>query len=109
MAKTQRDMMRELHQVVIGIPDSPIDNGLVGDIAEIKQQVTKINGTVAATVTRQTLVEKKVDIVEEKVEDLRSTDRQLKLTKSQTIAGGGGIATFLGLLLVSVGKVLGWW
>lgn len=34
--KAKRDMLQELHQAVIGIPDNPDENGMIGDIKEIK-------------------------------------------------------------------------
>ena len=43
--KTQKAMLQELSQAVIGIPDSP-DNGIIGDIKEIKIMVRKQNDRV---------------------------------------------------------------
>ena len=45
--KTTDQMIAELHQVVVGIPENPYDNGLVGDITEMKNQLKELNGQVA--------------------------------------------------------------
>ena len=50
--KTQKEMILELYQAVVGIPDNPIDNGLIGDIQEIKTQVQITNGRTRANETR---------------------------------------------------------
>ena len=34
--KTQKEMMLELYQAVVGIPESPNDNGLIGEVAKVK-------------------------------------------------------------------------
>ena len=128
--KTEREMIAELHQVVIGIPNNPVDNGLVGDIAEIRKQVTLTNGTVNLNVSRIITLEKRAERIEHtldkarsaaveaslkadelslKVEELRGMARTIQFTRNQTIGGGVGVFTFLSLLIVAVGKILGWW
>jgi len=44
--RTQKEMIQELFQAVIGIPESPDDNGLIGDIAEIKRVTVGLNGKI---------------------------------------------------------------
>ncbi len=100
MAKTQKEMVSELYQAVVGIPDNPNDNGLIGDIEEIKKQVRSTNGTVKTNVVR-------LDHLEERT--CRLEDSPLKLSKPQYIIGGSSLVTFLSLLVVAVGKILGWW
>ena len=43
---TQREMLQILTQVIIGIPNSPDENGMIGDIKEIKQDIKRQNGRV---------------------------------------------------------------
>ena len=44
--KTAKEMTRELHQAVIGIPESPDENGLIGDVRDIKRELKRLNGHV---------------------------------------------------------------
>jgi len=41
---TQREILQELYQVIIGISGNPDENGLIGDVREIKEQMLIING-----------------------------------------------------------------
>jgi len=47
MAKTVEEMVQELSQAVIGIPENPDDNGLIGDVSEIMKLLKALNGQVA--------------------------------------------------------------
>ena len=49
---TSSDMIRELHQVVIGIPQNPHDNGLIGRIEDIAQKLDKLNNRVRGNEVR---------------------------------------------------------
>jgi len=49
--KTQKEMIYELHQVVIGVKDSPTDNGLIGQVDRIEQQLRELNGQVKTNTT----------------------------------------------------------
>lgn len=44
MAKTQEQMIQELYQVIVGIPQNPDDNGLIGDIKDICDKLDALNG-----------------------------------------------------------------
>lgn len=44
--KTQREMVRELHQAVVGLPENPEENGLIGDVKEIKDSLVIQNGRI---------------------------------------------------------------
>ena len=46
-----KELTRELHQAVIGIPDNPEENGLIGDIKDIKKEFKILNGRVTKTET----------------------------------------------------------
>ena len=48
---TQRDMLRELYQAVIGLRNNPNDNGLIGDVQEIIQRLDILNGCVKTNTT----------------------------------------------------------
>ena len=41
---TQKEILQELYQVIIGISGNPDENGLIGDVREIKEQMLIING-----------------------------------------------------------------
>ena len=42
--KTDKEMLQGLYQAVIGIPENPDENGMIGDIAEIKRDIKYQNG-----------------------------------------------------------------
>lgn len=44
---TEPEMIRQLHQAVMGLKDNPSDNGIIGDIREIKNHLATLNGQVA--------------------------------------------------------------
>jgi len=44
--KTQKEMVRELHQAVVGLPSNPEENGLIGDVREIKDHLALQNGRI---------------------------------------------------------------
>lgn len=44
--KTNKEILQELYQAVVGIPESPDENGLIGDIAEVKELLQKQNSRV---------------------------------------------------------------
>ena len=47
LEKTQRQMLQEVYQAVIGIPNNPDENGIIGDVREIKVHLQTLNGQVA--------------------------------------------------------------
>ena len=44
--KTTDQMIAELHQVVIGIPENPQENGMVGKMEDIDKHLRQLNGQV---------------------------------------------------------------
>lgn len=51
MAKemTQKEMISQVHQAVIGIPDNDDENGLIGDVADIKKHLKEQNSRIGRT------------------------------------------------------------
>ena len=78
--KTQKAMVQELYQAVVGIKNNPDDNGMIGDIKEIKSDMKIMNGRTRANETR-------------------SKVNQAILA---VIVGGGGVTT-------GITKLLGLW
>ena len=50
--KTQKEMVRELHQAVVGLPENPEENGLIGDVKEIKSILITQNGRIRSNEKR---------------------------------------------------------
>jgi len=40
----QKEMIRQLYQAVIGIPENPEDNGLIGEVKGIHRKLDLVNG-----------------------------------------------------------------
>jgi len=107
--KTTDQMIQELYQVIIGIPENPKDNGLIGTVAEIKDTAFSLTKIVHANVIRLGSVEHRVEKVESRVEDLRDIARPIRLSKKQVYIGGSSLITFAALVIVAIGKILVWW
>ena len=45
-SKTQKEQIQELCQAVIGIPENPDENGLIGDIRDILELLKEQNGRI---------------------------------------------------------------
>jgi len=41
--KTQKEMIQELRQAIVGIDDNPDDNGLIGEFKEVKELLKEQN------------------------------------------------------------------
>jgi len=50
--KTQKAMVQELYQAVVGLKDNPDENGLIGDIKQISKKLDLVNGRTRANETR---------------------------------------------------------
>ena len=76
--KTQKEMVQSLYQAVAGMDGNPEENGLIGDIKEVKDMIKEQNG-------RQQKTERKVNILIG------------ALSSMGILAGGGfGIAQLIG-------------
>lgn len=51
MNKGENKVLDKLAQAVIGMPDNPDDNGMVGDIKEIEKHLKELNGSVSRNVS----------------------------------------------------------
>ena len=51
MPKTNKEMIQELYQVIIGIKNNPDDNGMIGDIKNIEKHLATLNGQVRTNTT----------------------------------------------------------
>jgi len=45
-AKTQKEMLGEVYQAMIGLPENPEENGMIGDVREIKDILVTQNGRI---------------------------------------------------------------
>ena len=70
---TQKAILQELYQAVLGIPQNPTENGLVGIVHEISEKLDKVNGRTRGN-------------------EIRSKINQ---TLILTIIGGSGITAFI--------------
>lgn len=51
MPKTQSQKIDILYQKIIGIEGNPDENGMIGDVKEIKEHLDKLNGQVQTNTT----------------------------------------------------------
>ena len=61
--KTQKEMTQELYQAVIGIPDNPDENGLVGDVKEICVEMKRLNGKTRGNEVRSKVNQATVSLI----------------------------------------------
>jgi len=54
--KTAKEMTQEIYQAVLGIPENPTENGLVGTVKDISRKLDIVNGR-----TRKNEVRSKVN------------------------------------------------
>ena len=101
---TQRDLLREIHQVVIGLPDNPEANGLIGDMAEIKQLLVTQNGSIRENAKNIALNVVKISSIEKCLDEGVAP----KFSKKQYTAGGMSVATLITTLVITLGKAMGW-
>lgn len=48
---TQREMIEQVFQVVLGVQSNPDENGLVGDVKEVLKLLKELNGSVRTNTT----------------------------------------------------------
>lgn len=51
MPKTPEQKIDALYQAVVGMEENPDDNGMIGDVAEIKKHLKELNGQVRTNTT----------------------------------------------------------
>jgi len=51
MPLTTEQKINMIYQAVVGVPENPCDNGLIGECREMKEQLRKLNGSVAKNTT----------------------------------------------------------
>jgi hypothetical protein len=49
--KTTDQMIKETYQAVVGIPENPCDNGLLGKCTEMEEHLKELNGQVKKNTT----------------------------------------------------------
>jgi len=52
LKEATRQMIYKLYQAVVGIPENPEDNGLIGDVKKINDKLDIVNGRTRGNETR---------------------------------------------------------
>lgn len=97
------EKVTSLEIAVLGHPQAPADDGLMGDVKHIRKLAEKTNGRVDNCETAIALINTRC----EERHGLNATVKKVSLKK---VAGiGGGSLTAIATIFFGIGKLAGWW
>ena len=106
--KSQEEMIRELYQCVIGLPDNPADNGLIGDIDDIKKLMVGQANYVTENTRNIAITIRRVDALERDLVKIVAEGVPIRFTRKQYSAAIAGGLTIFTTLVTTAAKALGW-
>lgn len=104
MPKTQEQMVQTIYEKVVGLSNNPQDNGLIGKVDNIEKLLVSQNGAIRLNAQNIAVHANRIRNIEKTLEE----GIQPRFTKKQYVAGGFGGVSLVTTLIISLGKVLGW-